>query len=181
MFQGTRDRATGPFLTVLWENFGDPIFTGREELGFSKIYCELPEPTVLEGTRHCIATWDGFRFMDMNLTDLKQRTAEEIEAAADDAACDGMLHYKYIPRTGEWGTADASYPVMTPADTPNRVVKERWEGEGTVQFHKAAWEDLPTTYHIVNAFADLEIKECRGASFQTVIGAKDLSDQRILE
>ena len=32
------------FLVVLWENLTDPILTGREELGFSKIYCEIPEP-----------------------------------------------------------------------------------------------------------------------------------------
>ena len=42
-FNGQNDRAVGPFLTVLWENLADPIITGREELGFSKIYCELPE------------------------------------------------------------------------------------------------------------------------------------------
>ena len=42
-FSGNKDKARGNFLLVLWENLTDPILTGREELGFSKIYCNLPE------------------------------------------------------------------------------------------------------------------------------------------
>ena len=92
----------------------------------------------------------------------------------------GTLHYKYIPKTGEWGSADVAYAVLTPAETPNRVVKEMWKGDGTVEFHKARWEDMPTQYTIVNTFAELEIKEYRGASITKTVGSKDLSDQRIL-
>ena len=33
----------------------------------------------------------------------------------------GLLHYKYMPRTGHWGEADVQYAVMTPAETPPRV------------------------------------------------------------
>ena len=78
----------------------------------------------------------------------------------------GTLHYKYMPRTGEWGVADVAYAVLTPASAPNRVVKEHWRGEGTVQFHKARWEDLPTQYNIVNAFHELEVKEWRGRIYR---------------
>ncbi len=59
-------------------------------------------------------------------------------------------------------------------------MKERWEGEGVVQFHQATWEDLPTMCHIVNALHGLEIKEFRGGSMMKTVGDKDLSDQRIL-
>ena len=179
-FRGKQDDVTGPFLTVLWENFADPIFTGREELGFSKIYCDLPEPRVLDGQVHCIASWEGFKFMDLQITDLKKLSAADLQASESGPGNDGTLHYKYVARTGEWDKADVSYPVLTPAQTPNRVVQEKWQGQGTVEFHKARWEDLPTTYHIVNALAALEIKEYRGASVLKAVGAKDLSDQRIL-
>jgi hypothetical protein len=179
IFAGVRDRAAGSFLTVLWENLADPIITGREELGYSKIYCELPEPRVCEGEIHCIVSWMGFKFMDLKIKDLTQLSLEET-AAAPNRKTDGTLHLKYIPKTGEWGMPDASYAVLTPADAPNRVVKERWKGEGTVQFHRATWEDLPTMFHIVNAFHDLEIIEYRGASVVKTVGGKDLSDQRIL-
>ena len=49
-----------------------------------------------------------------------------------------------------------------------------------MQFHQAAWEDLPTMFHIVNAFHDLEILEYRGATVTKTVGGKDLGDQRIL-
>ena len=85
-----------------------------------------------------------------------------------------------MPRTGEWGTPDVAYACLTPAATPNQVIKARWVGQGTVQFHRARWEDMPTQYNIVNTFYDLAIKEYRGASVTKTVGAKDLSDQRIL-
>ena len=179
-FTGEVDRVTGNFLTVLWENLTDPIITGREELGFAKIYCALPEPTVLHGTTHCTASWLGFKFMDLTVTDLTPAPVNTAPSATNATPVDGILHYKYIPRTGEWGQADAAYPVLTPAATPNRVVKEQWQGVGQVNFHQARWEDLPTQYMIVNTFQALEILEYRGASITKTVGAKDLRDQRIL-
>ena len=101
--------------------------------------------------------------------------------APDDGVLRGTLHYKYMPRTGEWGQGDVGYAVLTPAEGGNSVTKELWRGEGTVEFHKARWEDLPTQYHIVNAFHELEIKEYRGATISKSVGGKDLSDQRILQ
>ena len=179
-FNGEQDHVSGSFLTVLWENLTDPIITGREELGFAKIYCELPEPTVLRGEWHCIASWLGFKFLDLKAKNLRHQSQEEIAAFGRSQSGDGVLHYKYMPRTGEWGTSDVAHAALTPAATPNRVIKERWVGQGSVQFHKATWEDMPTQYNIVNVFSALEIKEYCGTSITKTEGAKDLSDQRIL-
>jgi len=128
IFNGQRDQVAGSFLTVLWENLADPIFIGREELGFSKIYCELPQPRVCQGETHCIASWLGFKFMDLKIKNLTQLSPEEVKALANKPTNDGILHYKHILRTGEWDSADVSYAVLTPSHTPNKVVKERWEG-----------------------------------------------------
>ncbi len=179
-FEGEADRLSGSFLTVLWENLTDPILTGREEIGFSKIYCELPTPTSLRGQHHIIASWLGFKFLDIYVDDLREQSRQEIDELASGQSGAGILHYKYLPRTGEWGRADAAYAVLTPAETPNRRVLERKVGAGSLKFHKARWEDMPTQYNIVNAFADLEIREYRGASLTKTVGGKDLSDQRIL-
>lgn len=184
-FQGEKDRATGSFLSVLWENLTDPILTGREELGFSKIYCEIDEPVVFRGENRISASWLGFRFMDMTLRDLEPVPQDQLPVSSafpppDDAPLTGLLHYKYLPRTGARGQADAAYAVLTPSWTPNAVVTDIQRGEGSVVFHKARWEDLPTQYSIVNAFHELEIKEYRGATVIRSVGGKDLSDQRIL-
>lgn len=179
-FKGEEDHVTGSFLTVLWENLTDPIITGREELGFSKIYCELPEPVVLRGAYHATASWLGYTFLNINVHNLRQQSADEIARISEQNTSAGTLHYKYIPRTGEWGTADVEHACLTPAENSNAVIHERWVGEGSVQFYPARWEDMPTQYNIVNTFHGLTIKEYRGASVTKSVGGKDLSDQRIL-
>ncbi len=183
VFKGKQDQAAGDFLLVLWENLTDPILTGREELGFAKVYADLPEPRVYEGETHAIASWMGFKFLDLTLKNMQPVALggqPSPPPEAENAILTGLLHYKYIPKTGDWGEADAAYPVITPSGGGNGVLLEMARGEGTVQFHRARWEDMPTQYSIVNAFAELPIREYRGATITRSTGGKDLSDQRIL-
>ncbi|MFC1937783.1 hypothetical protein ACFLWY_04435, partial [Chloroflexota bacterium] len=82
-------------------------------------------------------------------------------------------------KTGEWGEAEVAYATLTPP--PNYVeTREVWRGEGTVQFHKATWQDLPTQVRVVNGLQALEIKEYRGAMMVKTVGGDDLRSQRIL-
>ena len=39
--------------------------------------------------------------------------------ASDDSVLRGTMHYKYMPRTGKWGKAGASYAVITPSGNSN--------------------------------------------------------------
>jgi hypothetical protein len=188
LFEGERDRASGSFLFVLWENLTDPIITGREELGFSKVYAELPPPRTVGDDAHISASWLGFTFLDMSLTDMRPNvlppapTAPGAAAAAvpSDGMLRGQMHYKYMPRTGEWGKADASYAVITPSGNSNARTVASSGGQGSLRFHSARWEDMPTQYMIVNGFADLDVVEFRGATISSSEGGKDLSDQRII-
>lgn len=181
MFEGKEDRAMGPFLTVLWENLADPIASGREEIGFSKIYCELPDPWEFNGTTRFCASWLGHTFFDMELTDMKQIPVPEPAMPEVPEGVElGMLHYRHMPRVGEFGAADASYAVITPAANPNVTVTDMYQGQGTVKFRETRWEDMPTQYHIISGLAALEIKEYRGAMIRHYQGSKDLSDQHIL-
>ncbi|MCW3979295.1 MAG: acetoacetate decarboxylase family protein, partial [Candidatus Bathyarchaeota archaeon] len=154
--------------------------TGREELGFSKIYCELPEPRMSQGLTHCTASWMGFRFMDMKIRGLRKLSQEEMTESLGKRSSDGTLHYKYIPKTGDWGKPDVSCFTLTPSGGSNAVIREMYRGEGTVRFHESTWEELPTLFYIVNALHDLEIKEYLGADVVKSVGGKDLGDQRIL-
>lgn len=177
VFRGERDTVAGSFLTVLWENLTDPILTGREELGFAKVYCALPEPGITKMTASATANWLGFQFMEMEIADLKEGPDSAPPAPA---RSDGTLHYKYIPRTGDWGKADVQYAVLTPATGSNARVLERRSGNGTVKWNRARWEDMPTQYNIVNGIAELEVNEWLGATLTRTVGGKDLSDQRVL-
>lgn len=191
-FSGEADQASGDFLLVLWENLTDPILTGREELGFSKIYADLPEPRTYAGETHAIASWMGFKFLDVRLKNMKkvELTAEQSAAMATgdpenaDGELKGLMHYKYMPRTGEWGAADIAYATLTPAGGPSPVILEYMTGDGTVDFHKARWEDMPTQFNIVNGLEALEIREYRGAQIIKSVGGggvSDLGGQRILK
>lgn len=181
VFSGEKDHVKGDLLLVLWQNLADPIIVGREELGYSKIYAEIPEPRIYQGETHCTASWLGFKFLDMKLENMKQLSPEEVTAATSQQTSEGSMHYKYIPRTGEWGNADVAYVTLSRSAKPHALTKEVWQGEGTVEFHKATWEDLPTQFRIVNAFHNLEIKEYRDASIVKGTGLYgDLSGTCIL-
>ncbi len=177
---GEIDEVTGSFLSVLWENLADPIITGRDELGIPKIWCELPEPVEENGVTRLTASWLGFRFLDLTLCDLVERSNEEIKDDQSTQSDGGDLHLKYIPKTGAWGKADVCYVTHIPAAAPNKKIVQQYSASGEVRFHHARWEDMPSQYNIVNALADLEIIEYRGASVTKTVGGKDLGDVCIL-
>ena len=182
-FTGTTDIVHGDFLLVLWENMADPIITGREDLGFSKIYCEIPEPEFLGNDVTCRASWDGFEFISLKLSDLTEIIGKNLpDTTEGEDSSEGLLHYKYIPKTGCPGKADVQYATLTPADWPNvevDIIKQTSKAALTV--NPGTWEQLPTLVHIVNIFSDLTLGDCTKASLTKTRGAKDLSDQRILK
>jgi hypothetical protein len=174
-FQGEEGVVAGDFLAVLWENRPEPIITGREELGFSKIYCELPAAERSGDVLRCSASWEETTFATLELSGLAPGTP--VEGAGDSS---GLLHYKYIPRTGDWGGADAEYAVLTPAAAPNFSVDDCERGAASLRFHAASWQALPTLYREVSALSALRLGRCLWAQVLNAHGYKDLRDQRIL-
>jgi len=174
IYQGRSEVSEGDFLAVLWENLADPIISGREELGYAKLWCEIDETVKSDNSHLFTGSWFGRSFVELTLSGL----IPSDEAAP---ARRPMLHYKYMPRTGYPGEADAAYAVATPAENPTLTVEERSVGSGEACFHRSTWEQLPTLFHIVNALADLPLGKVRNASVTISRGGKDLSDQRILD
>jgi hypothetical protein len=168
-----RGRLSGNFIPVLWENLADPIMTGREELGYAKIYAEMPPPVVIGGSYSAVATWQGFRFFEIDATDLR-----EASAAPEPS---GSFHYKFVPRTGALGEADVAYLEYAP---PNQLatgygglqVTRRLLGQGSFKFHRARWEDVPFQYPIINALAALPVRELCGASVTTLAATGAIGD-----
>ncbi|UCD59274.1 MAG: acetoacetate decarboxylase family protein [Candidatus Hydrogenedentota bacterium] len=182
VYNGEEEQAIGDFMPVLWENLADPIITGREELGYSKIYAEIPEPRVQDDRVGCVAGWLGFKFLDLNIGNLIQLSPQELEEHKEQAGKqrnDGVIHYKYMPRTGSLKEPDASYATIRPSPGLG-YLREMWRGEGTLEFHEATWEDLPTMVDVVNTLYNLEKVEYRGACVTKSVGGTDLSEVRIL-
>lgn len=173
-FTGAKDRATGRFLAVVWENLADPIITGRDEIGHPKLYAEVPPPRAWNGAQFCVAGWMGFRFLELEVSSLGDAPSPS------KVPSDGTLMLKYLPRTGAWGEGELQQVTLTPAGDPHNTVEHYQTGVGSVRFHRAAWADLPTMHHVVNALAALPVLEARGGSVTRSRGGKTYRDQRVL-
>ncbi|MBO1076937.1 acetoacetate decarboxylase family protein [Roseomonas marmotae] len=173
-YRGRKEEVRGPFLAVLWENLADPIITGREELGFAKLYCEIPETRTLGNEQISTAGWCGHSFIELRISGLTE--APPPPAAVETP--DGTLHYKYIPATDGSGRADAAQAVISPLKPGALKTEQRWTGQGEVRFLRSTWEQLPTFFHVVNALCDLPMLGARGASLTSASGGTDLSEQR---
>ncbi|WP_181160066.1 acetoacetate decarboxylase family protein [Sandaracinobacter neustonicus] len=180
-FHGKDGPVNGTLVLVRFENLADPILSGREELGHNKIYCEIPEPRLLDGRRSTRLGWMETPFLDMAVWDLGPLP----EGAGPPFEPDhqGMLSYKYIPATGDWGTADVEYVTLSPHTElrKNLSINSLQVGKGEFAFRRATWEELPTLYHIVNAFAELENHGFQGAHMIETIGGSSLAETRRID
>lgn len=167
-----QEAVSGHFVPVLWESLADPILTGRDELGWPKIFADIPTPAQEGGRWSASASWEGFTFLDI--------AAGDFASADRPPPASPMMFHKYVPRTGEWGEAEVDYFTVTAADGPRPEVKAVAQGEGRFEFHGARWEDMPTQYLIVNALATLPLSDFGPATLVQTSGGGDVSGQRRL-
>ena len=163
----------GNFLPVVWENLADPILTGREELGWAKLYAELPPMVMIGGTHTAKALWQGFKFFDIEVSDLTPTTTIPSPT--------GQFHYKYIPRTGALSESEVEYleyagPGENVAGYAPIPVTQRLSGKGNFRFHPARWEDVPFQYPIINALARLPLLEVRSATLTHMAASSPIGD-----
>lgn len=171
----------GTLVLVRWENLCDPILSGREELGHNKLYCEIPEPRVIDDRLAVRLGWLDTPFMDLTVTDLKEIPGVTRSPANPDHH--GMLSYKYVPKTGSWGEADVEYVTLSPPDAMRETITiEKFEvGSGDFAFRHCTWDELPTLYRIVNAFAELENHGFKGAHVIYSVGGSSFAETRRLD
>jgi hypothetical protein len=168
-YTGKHERFEGTFCPVLWEGRPDAIITGREELGFPKLFADIPllqvnaDQSAVSGE----ASWFDHKFFELEAHDLVE--AEPVRGFPGGGG--PQMFYKYLPRTGPGGQAgkDVGY-VTTSAPPPGaggeissidfkKFNFKRWTGKGSVKWHKATFEQLPTTFHVVNGIANLDVLE----------------------
>ncbi|QCI13501.1 acetoacetate decarboxylase [Pseudomonas putida] len=174
VYTGKSERIEGAFCPVLFEGIPDAIMTGREELGFPKLFAEIPKLAINHqaGTAGGEASWFDFRFFQMELQGLKETHGDKKLPGPGGAA----LFYKYLPRTGSSGSGGCDVAYVTTsqplpdAEGDSSPIKfsdanfRKWTAEaGSVAWNRATFEQLPTTFHIINGLADLENLEFLGA------------------
>jgi hypothetical protein len=171
-YQGKDGPICGTLVLVRWENLCDAILAGREELGHNKLYCEIPPLNVLAGKYSATMSWLSTPFLEFSISGLKETEL----SVARNPENQGMLSYKYIPRTGQWGEADVEYATLSPAISHTVSVTSRLHGEGQVAFRRVTWEELPTLHHIVNAFSDLRVLSFKGGYLFDAVGGGSIAD-----
>jgi len=166
-YQGKTERLDGAFCPIIWEGSPDAIMTGREELGFPKMFAELTELVIDDaaGTVACEASWLDHTFFDIALTDLEEVENPEKKLPGSDGGA--QMYYKYMPRTSPGGSEGADLAYVTTAAAPagsmgsagninfDDFEYRKWTAKGSLRWHRATFEQLPLQHHIVNALADL--------------------------
>lgn len=151
------DAVRGRYLAVLWEGLADPITTGREELGFPKLFADIRAPRIADVSAAGVdadASWDGFRFLDMTADGLHDVPPSEAAPAM------GTLVHRYVPALGAPGHADIDHLVYHPragGGAKRPTVTHLRRGIGRFSFHHARFADVPVQYPVINALAALSL------------------------
>lgn len=182
-----RDGTTvyGTYLLVLFENLADPIISGRDELGWNKVYCEIDIGRTPDAY-HAKLSWRGANFLDVKLDGLTIEPPK-IEGLPADAAKDhGILTYKYIPATGEPGKADVEYACVTSHAEEAKIAQATahsvvWSRKPKLEFEAKDWVSLPTLHHISSGLAAMPIYDIVFAKVTEGVGVSDMTSCRRIE
>jgi hypothetical protein len=171
VYTGKTEAVAGGLCLAIWEGRPDAIMTGREELGFPKLFADIPDVRLEPQTGRIggEASWLDFKFFEFEMTGLQSAPAGERRLLGAPGA---PIFFKYMPRTGPFGTggcdvayATTSHPLPGAAAATSTIDFagadfQRWKGTGgRVRWNRATFEQLPTTCHVVNGVADLGILE----------------------
>lgn len=167
-YRGKEETIEGSYCPIIWEGRPDAIMTGREELGFPKMFAEFPEIDwdKSAGIAKCSSSWMEHTFFDIQLSELKEE-ANPVKMLPGSGG-GPQLYYKYFPRTSPFGQEGADVEYVTTgapkgSNAANIIMDDfeyrRWTGKGSFNWHKATFEQLPLTFKIVNTIADLDIIE----------------------
>lgn len=142
---------SGTFLAVMLENLTEPILTGREELGFPKLFSDINGEQNLTSYQSQ-ASWRDSAFLNLQLDDLRDDVKPQ---EVDDSP---LLLYKYIPATGEPGVADVEYPVCTPRSLCPGVVN-RFQTATTASISVEVLDErtLPSLHHVACGLARIPV------------------------
>lgn len=195
------ETVVGTYLPVLFENLADPILSGREELGFPKLYCELDLKRDGQGF-DLSAGWMSSKFCSLSLSSLTEAPSTNGDAPAPVEAPrhphapppppkeEGLFFYKYVPATNSFGSkergqADVEYTAFLPNDEDAKTVEKKVEktlkaASADIKFDVGDWNTLPTLHHIVERLAEVPMFELVEAKVVEGTGVSDVSAARRL-
>ncbi|KAI1087649.1 hypothetical protein F5B19DRAFT_60960 [Rostrohypoxylon terebratum] len=173
----------GTYLPVLWEDMADPIISGREELGFPKLFADISIHET-QGQYQMSASWMGSRFVDFKLEGLHEVESYAAPLAPKEAGVDeGTLLWRHMPTPGQPGIKEVDYPVFVSHAEERKIQPvttiRRYVGtSGELKWHPLDWQSLPTLHHIIKQLADIHITEIVQCGLTEKVGNSDLSSAK---
>ncbi|GCB27430.1 3-hydroxybenzoate 6-hydroxylase 1 [Aspergillus awamori] len=168
----------GSYLPVLFEDLADPIISGREELGFPKLFSTI-DIQKRDESYHVTAAWRGATWARLTLTGL----CEAAPVAPSDTS--RLLVHRYMPCVGSElkGTPEAEYAVFVDsakeAEANPPKVKHVFKAKSaSLEIDGLDWSQLPTLHHIVSRLAEVPVYEVVDARLVEGEGVMDISSAR---
>lgn len=189
-FKGERDDLIAMFEPVLWEDLTEPILTGREQLGYSKIFGDIKTMEEENGVARGSVSTNGFTFLEMVVdTNQGPEDMEAMKKVLFNPDSVGKLHFKYMPRTGApFTSADACYSVLGPTWVPPADLDdsdcppaETKFCRGELIWHCPEWREAPAQAHIIRFLSDMGFRRYLGAQRSVAYSRNDVYAQHIVE
>lgn len=187
----------GTYIPVLFVNMADAIITGRDEVGYPKVFADISitEMTDSEGYRITLS-WNGAQFGDFGIKSLRPHehsvngvNGETLKPTKPGPGPppppseQGHLVFRYVPAVGEFGKTDARYAVLCPY--PDSAASGKQEKQQTssasIKFQALDWKRLPTLHNITKTLAKMPIYSIEKAEMLTGTQVDNLSAARRIE
>jgi acetoacetate decarboxylase len=172
----------GSFIPLMVEDLADPIISGREQLGFPKVFSEIDVEDQGD-TFTAKLSWRGRTWCTLQLPGLR----EQPNATNENTVAESILVHKYVPGTGPEVDVppDADYAVVIPSDgdvkTSTTKRRSSLSTSSSIAFDSLDWQRLPTLHHIVSRLADVPIFEIVEATVVDANGVPDLAGAKRVE
>ena len=176
IYRGKESHA-GRLEIVTWEDCPDAILSGRDELGWNKVYADRMGRRISEDgkTIFYAASWGGTTFFEMHVA------LDKLVPRFKDWRKGPLMHYRVLPRTGQWGALEVEQVTGAGFDAVVPALRSCKSGTGGFCFHRSSFQQLPTHCHIVNKLAEISTKRVVDAGSARLKGWSDLSDMRIID
>ncbi|WP_375503003.1 acetoacetate decarboxylase family protein [uncultured Jatrophihabitans sp.] len=164
----------GRLALVVFEDCPDAITSGREELGWNKVYADSMMRTVRGNEIDYSCSWQGTTFLNVEVK--LERTVPSIGSWRRGP----LMHYRVLPRTGEWGQLEIEQVTGSSKTASITATRSLRSGNGHFRFIPASFHQLPTLMHIVNTLSEVPLGDVVDAGQARLAGWNDLRETEIL-
>ncbi|RLL94111.1 hypothetical protein CFD26_103403 [Aspergillus turcosus] len=167
------------YLPVLFEDLADPIISGREELGFPKVFSTI-DVQQRQDSYHVTASWRGAVWGRVSLTGLRDEKPVENPSPKPN-----LFVHRYMPHVGKdaKGKPEAEYAVVVDGDAdaalvPSVIKRVRIAKHGSFQIDELDWNQLPTLHHVISRLAEIPVHDVVDCKVIDGEGVVDVSSAR---